>query len=379
MNNTPGSGPDWLGLLQWSLAHSDGTNPTDFSKMDQEDVKWLEEAMTDLVKDEPKRMNTILHQFIDVLNGIDDGSITQDSLDNDNGIATDKMIDELSELQDITEQLDMANICIKFGGLKILINIMESEVLDLEVRCIAATTLGTLAQNNLKVQQLIYLDEDNSNTINKLTKLILQTTSYKLCSKVIYAISCVIRNHNESEKLFCGELNTSNLINNEECNAIKIFTKAMLLCNIDTIDSKNIAFIKRAIFLSNALVSSDCCSKERIELISNMFLPNCLCLIYNEDVDTRELVITFLTTLSQLEYSKRKLNNEYNTVLLSSIDQHESKCTNIATDEASLEQDEHERKVINLFLLSLSNKLKVRTLEDAIEAASSSEVPLLIK
>lgn len=341
--------------------------------MKVEDVKWLEEAMTSLVKDEPKRMNTILHQFIDILKCIDDGSITKESLDNDSGVATDKMIDELSELQDITEQIDMAGICIKFGGLKILINIMECEVLDIEVRCLAATTLGTLAQNNLKVQQIIYLNEDNSNTIDKLTNLILKTTSYQLCSKILYAISCVIRNHNDSEKLFCGELNTSN----EQCNAIKIFTEVALLCNKDTIDAKNIVFIKRAIFLSNALISSDCCIKERIQLITNIFLPNCMCLLYNEDVDTRELIITFLTTLSQLEYSKRKLNNDYKTLLLSSIDQHESKCTNLGTEPECLEQDEHERKVINLLLLSLSNKLKVITPVETIK--TTIEEPLLIE
>lgn len=34
-------GPNWLGLLQWSIAHTDGTRPTtDFQPMGDEDKKW---------------------------------------------------------------------------------------------------------------------------------------------------------------------------------------------------------------------------------------------------------------------------------------------------------------------------------------------------
>ena len=42
--STTGAQPDWGGLLKWSLAHSDGTKPTEKSKLSPEDVAWLEQV-----------------------------------------------------------------------------------------------------------------------------------------------------------------------------------------------------------------------------------------------------------------------------------------------------------------------------------------------
>ena len=50
-----GSGPDWLGLLKWSLAQTDGTSETESRPMGQEDVSFLTKVMEELVADEPKR------------------------------------------------------------------------------------------------------------------------------------------------------------------------------------------------------------------------------------------------------------------------------------------------------------------------------------
>jgi len=36
---------DWSGLFKWSMAHNDGTKPSEFKMMSPEDRKWLEEAL----------------------------------------------------------------------------------------------------------------------------------------------------------------------------------------------------------------------------------------------------------------------------------------------------------------------------------------------
>nr|CAB3497647.1 unnamed protein product [Digitaria exilis] len=50
-------GPDWNGLLKWSLAHGDGTNPP--RALSEEDRKWFMEAMQANTIDVVKRMKEI--------------------------------------------------------------------------------------------------------------------------------------------------------------------------------------------------------------------------------------------------------------------------------------------------------------------------------
>ena len=50
----------WPGLLKWSLQHVDGTAPSEFSAMSEEDRKWLEQVMREGVRDENKRLKEIM-------------------------------------------------------------------------------------------------------------------------------------------------------------------------------------------------------------------------------------------------------------------------------------------------------------------------------
>ena len=36
---------DWNGLFKWSISHQDGTKPSEFKAMSEEDRKWLEAAL----------------------------------------------------------------------------------------------------------------------------------------------------------------------------------------------------------------------------------------------------------------------------------------------------------------------------------------------
>lgn len=53
-------GPNWLGLLKWSLAHSDGTAPTAAEAMSKENQDFLTRVMEEGVRNDGQRMREIM-------------------------------------------------------------------------------------------------------------------------------------------------------------------------------------------------------------------------------------------------------------------------------------------------------------------------------
>ena len=54
---------DWQGLLNWSLQYQDGTKPSQFKQMSEEDRKFIEDAFESVVLNEMKEIWKILDQF----------------------------------------------------------------------------------------------------------------------------------------------------------------------------------------------------------------------------------------------------------------------------------------------------------------------------
>ena len=168
-------------LLKWSLAQSsDGTLPTEVTPMSEEDKKWLEQVMREAVKDEPKRMNEIMGEFVKML----DAGLTEDQ--------SDVVLDLLDELRFIVEQVDMAQIFAKFGGFQCLLGLVECENITSEARALAASTLAALTQNNLVVQDIAL----NSGMLDRLGKVYVQSESPIVCNKVrsfefLFVLSCI--------------------------------------------------------------------------------------------------------------------------------------------------------------------------------------------
>ena len=54
---------DWQGLFNWSVQYHDGTAPSNFSPMADEDKKWLEEAMKTHTFSDVDRMKEICENF----------------------------------------------------------------------------------------------------------------------------------------------------------------------------------------------------------------------------------------------------------------------------------------------------------------------------
>ena len=56
--------PDWSGLLGWSTKYHDGTKPSEFQPMSDEDKKWLTEAMKEYTFDDTNKMKELCEYMI---------------------------------------------------------------------------------------------------------------------------------------------------------------------------------------------------------------------------------------------------------------------------------------------------------------------------
>mmetsp|Transcript_5122 Transcript_5122/g.5258 ORF Transcript_5122/g.5258 Transcript_5122/m.5258 type:complete len:383 (-) Transcript_5122:1642-2790(-) len=259
--------PNWLGLLQWSLANTDGTSPSPtLGPMAEEDKKWLEAVMKANVKDEPARMTEIMNDIVQMLE-------SNLCCENEERI---EMI--LEELRDITEQIDMAQIFVKFGGLTCLIGLLQcKEELSEDVRCLAVGVMGTLSQNNFVVQEDIY----KKGTVDFLASVCLVSESFILAAKVLYAISCMVRNHPLLETHFGIQYSS-------------------LICQ-RAVALNNAVFARRATFLSTALITSDHCTVELLETLAPSLIPGCFSFLNHGDVDLRETTLGLLVSLAKSE------------------------------------------------------------------------------
>ena len=210
-------------LLIEALYLVDGTRDSseEIRNLSDEEKSWLSQAMTELVKDEPTRMNDILTELVKYIDSLGDNDYSSSSSSSNNNniesnddlkqIDDNRIYDLLDELKDIVCQIDMAQVCIKFGGLKCFLCLIkgpESLVSD-RIKYISCDTIATIAQNNIRVQETFY----NQHVVDILCNYLLQldesqaqrTTSSSVLimkSKLIYSISCTIRNYSLSENHF---------------------------------------------------------------------------------------------------------------------------------------------------------------------------------
>ena len=94
---------------------------------------------------------------------------------------------KLEELSDIVEQIDMAIVFNKFGGTSCLLRLLESPqpVFTNNVKALAAVIIGTVAQNNIKVQE----DMFEKGVIQKLADLFGTINNMSVCNKVSFYTS----------------------------------------------------------------------------------------------------------------------------------------------------------------------------------------------
>ncbi|XVF55248.1 hypothetical protein PTKIN_Ptkin06aG0022000 [Pterospermum kingtungense] len=170
-------GPNWDGLLKWSIAHSDGTRPT--RNLSEEDRRWFMEAMQSQTVDVVKRMKeiTLVMQ-------------TPEEVLEAQGVSAADIEDMLDELQEHVESIDMANDLHSIGGLVPLLGYLKSP--HAKIREKAVEVVSTIVQNNPQSQQLVM----EANGLEPLLSNFTSDADVAVRTKALGAISSLIR-HNK--------------------------------------------------------------------------------------------------------------------------------------------------------------------------------------
>ncbi|KAK6942983.1 Nucleotide exchange factor Fes1 [Dillenia turbinata] len=165
-------GPNWEGLLKWSLAHSDGTNPP--RNLSEEDRKWFMEAMQAQTLDVVRRMKEITLVMQTPKEVLDAQGVTSADIE-----------ELLGELQEHVESIDMANDLHSIGGLVPLIGYLKNP--EAGIRAKAADVVSTIVQNNPRSQQLVM----EANGFEPLLSNFTSDPDITARTKALGAISCV--------------------------------------------------------------------------------------------------------------------------------------------------------------------------------------------
>lgn len=265
------SAPNWLGLLRWTIAHSDGTHDSQFNEMKAEDKVWLEKVMKEVVRDDPQRMNEVMLSVKDVLARLQDGAVLSED-------EFETMETDLEDLRDIVEQVDMAQVFAKFHGASILIQVANNSVFPAELRGLCLGVIATVSQNNLVTQNLFF----EQLLVSDLVKTFLTTDSFVVATKALLAISAVTRGHAAAEELFVKDF------------AALVIPRAL--------DSRYPNLVNRLLFFCNALICSDYCTAFRIEKLVALLLPGVIEYITSEiSIDVRDNLLTLLYSLLHTE------------------------------------------------------------------------------
>ncbi|XP_057512613.1 hsp70 nucleotide exchange factor FES1-like isoform X2 [Actinidia eriantha] len=169
-------GPNWEGLLKWSIAHSDGTRPS--QKLSEEDQRWFMEAMQAQTVDVGKRMKEIILVME-----------TPEQVLEAHGITAADIEDMLDELQEHVESIDMANNLHSIGGLIPLLGCLKNA--HANIRAKAADILTTIVQNNHRSQQLVM----EANGLEPLLSNFTSDPDVIVRTKALGAISSLIRDN----------------------------------------------------------------------------------------------------------------------------------------------------------------------------------------
>ncbi|KAI3525850.1 hypothetical protein L1887_04979 [Cichorium endivia] len=253
-------GPNWDGLLKWSIAHSDGTGTT--RNLSEEDRKWFMEAMQAQTIDVVKRMKEITLVMQTPENVLEEQGVTATDIE-----------DMLDELQEHVESIDMANDLHSIGGLTPLLNYLKNS--HANIRAKAAEVVSTIVQNNPKSQQLVM----DANGMEPLLSNFTSDDDVTVRTKALGAISSLIRHNKPGIQAF-------RLSNGYA--ALR-----------DALSSESVRFQRKALNLIQYLLQenpSDC------NVVTELGFPRILRhLAASEDAEVREGALSGLYELAKVE------------------------------------------------------------------------------
>ncbi|CAN0906822.1 Hsp70 nucleotide exchange factor FES1 [Linum grandiflorum] len=251
-------GPDWDGLLKWSLSHSDGTGTN--RNLSEEDKKWFMEAMQAQTVDVVKRMKEITLVM----------QTPEDVLESQ-GVTPADIEGMLDELQEHVESIDMANDLHSIGGLVPLLGYLKNS--HANIRAKAAEVVSTIVQNNPRSQQLVM----EANGLEPLLYNFTSDPDVIVRAKALGAISSLVRHNKPAVAAFRLSNSYSGLK--------------------DALNSDNVRFQRKALHVIHYLLkenTSDCTA------LNELGFPRILLhLASSDDGDIREAALGVLVELAQ--------------------------------------------------------------------------------
>lgn len=215
----------------------------------------------------------------------------------------------LEELEEIIEDIDFAQIFVNFGGTKCLLQTAketESSGISESNRANCLGIIGTLAQNNITVQDILLKDgvipvlmnfRESASGVSSSSASSVSSSgngSDKVWSKALYALGGIVKNHPVAEVMFLQHYAAnafSNLDNNHISNAVK----------------------RRCVYLALFLVGQDV---TRVSSLIQYFIPALFEFVKDpNDPDLREGSLQLLANLARTESGKKMIGENIDRVI----------------------------------------------------------------
>ncbi|CAO2838049.1 unnamed protein product [Amaranthus hypochondriacus] len=229
------------GMLQWAIGHSDPAKLKDAAKSVQR-----------LSDEELKQRQIEIQELMEKLRMPSDAELMKVAIDdlNNISISLEDRLRALEELLVLVEPIDNANDLNKLGGVAAVISQLDN--LEPDVRKLAAWVIGKASQNNPVVQNQVL----ELRTLAKLMKMV-RSDVVEEATKALYAVSALIRNNFDGQKIFyaeAGDLMLKDILSNSTFD-IRLRRKCVSLvgdlaeCQLENTDKAELPFFSDHSFL----------------------------------------------------------------------------------------------------------------------------------
>ncbi|GAB2273438.1 hypothetical protein Dimus_008231 [Dionaea muscipula] len=268
------------GILQWAIGHSDPAK----LKETAQNVR--------LSPDELKKRRVELKEMMEELKMPSDAELMKIAIDdlNNSSHSFSDHVRALEELLILVEPIDNANDLNKLGGLVAVIRELDS--MESEIRKLSAWVLGKASQNNPVVQRQVL----ELGALPKLMKIV-KSNFVEEATKAMYAVSALIRNNLEGQRMFYAEAGN------------------LMLQEILSNSSFDIRLRRKSVFLIGDLTEHQLGNTDdQVELpffSDRAFLKSVVDLTASNDLDLQEKALVVLKNLLQLRTMEAEVLRDF--------------------------------------------------------------------
>uniref|UniRef100_A0A914VYC3 Hsp70-binding protein 1 n=1 Tax=Plectus sambesii TaxID=2011161 RepID=A0A914VYC3_9BILA len=188
----PNDVPDsyWKALMHFAqqVGAEDEVNRSPARLMNPEDQQWLQEAMSQLIKDTDPVLR--MKKELEKLSKIDFYSPTEEEID--------RGMEALSMIEELACDVDVACDFFKVGGLRMLAPLIASPAAPFRTQ--AAAVVGQLCQNNPDAQTQIL----DAKMLPLLLESVVNDADGEVKAKALYGVSCLVRGNERASAEFRG-------------------------------------------------------------------------------------------------------------------------------------------------------------------------------